>query len=68
MSLFSLREILNDNNAVLVEPDNPKALAEGIKKVLANKEMSNNIVKQAYQDAQKYTWKKRAENILNFIK
>jgi len=66
--LPSIREILNENNAVLVEPDNSKELAEGIKKVLVDKNMSNKLVNQAYQDVHKYTWQKRAQNILNFIK
>ena len=34
MNLPSFREVLNEENCILVEPDNPKALAEGIKKAL----------------------------------
>ena len=33
--LPTIREILNEENAILVEPGNPKALAEGIEKVLS---------------------------------
>ena len=54
-------------NAILVEPDNPKALAEGIEFVLKNPDLSAKISKQAYKDVKKYTWKKRAKKILNFI-
>jgi glycosyltransferase involved in cell wall biosynthesis len=65
--LPSIREILNENNAVLVEPDNAEKLAEGIKKVLLNKDLADKISKQALEDVQGYTWQKRAEKILEFI-
>ena len=72
--LPSIREILDDpstgsgkGNAVLVEPDNQKALADGIKRALEDKELADKISKQAYSDVKNYTWKKRAEGIINFI-
>ena len=65
--LPSIREVLNENNSILVEPDNPEKLADGIKKVLQNQNLAEKISKQAYEDIKKYTWQKRAEHILNFI-
>ncbi len=64
-SLPSIKEVLNENNSVLVEPDNPKKLAEGINKVLKDKELGKRISKQARLDVMDYTWAKRAKNILN---
>jgi len=66
--LPSIREILNDNNAVLVEPDNPQSLAKAINQTLKNPDFSAKIAAQAYQDVQEYTWQKRTKNILKFIK
>ena len=66
--LPSIREILNENNAVLVEPNNPGKLAEGIKRVLQDKDFADKISKQAFEDVKNYTWQKRAERILEFIK
>jgi len=66
-SLPSFREILNDNNSILVEPDDSKAMAEGIQKILDNPKLAKQISAQAYKDIQKYTWDKRANKILNFI-
>jgi len=66
--LPSLREILNENNSVFVKPDDPEALAQGIKKVLQNPELADKISKQAFLDIQDYTWQKRAQKILNFMK
>jgi len=66
--LSSIGEVLSENNSILVEPDNPQALAEGIKKVLDDKELSQRISQQAYIDVKKYTWDKRAQKILDFVK
>ena len=66
--LPSFGEVLNDRNAVLVKPDNVKALAEGIKKVLSSSGIAKRISERAYKDVQEYTWDKRVEKILKFIK
>ena len=65
--LPSLREVLNKKNAILVEPDNPSALAKGINFILKNPNFSAEISKQAHKDVHKYTWNKRAKKILGFI-
>ncbi len=65
--LPSFREILNEKNCIFVEPDNPEAMAIGIKKVLNDLELSKKISEQAYQDVQNYTWDNRARKILEFI-
>lgn len=65
--LPSLREVLSENNAILVEPDNPQELAEGIKRALKSTDFSVRISVRAYEDVQKYSWQKRAKNILKFV-
>ena len=65
--LPSLREVLRDSeNAVLVEPDDPKALAEGIRRALSDTELAARIGRQAKEDVEQYTWEKRAVNIVAF--
>ncbi len=66
--LPSIREVLSENNSVLIELDSSKALIEGIKKVLRGSDFSDKIAKQAFVDVQSYTWEKRTKNILEFIK
>jgi glycosyltransferase involved in cell wall biosynthesis len=66
--LPSIREILNNNNAILIEPSNPKILAEAIKKILNNSFLAEKISNQALEDVRKHTWDKRAEKIINFLK
>ena len=65
--LTSIRENLNEENSILVKPDDPAALAEGILKISENKALADSLVKKAFQDVQLYTWDKRAERILEFI-
>jgi len=65
--LPSIREILNENNAILVKPDNPGVLAQGIKKVLQDPELFVKISNQAFKDVQNYTWRRRTEKIIKFI-
>jgi len=66
--LPSFREVLNEDNSILVESDNPQAMAEGIKKAFNDVRFSVKISEQAYQDVQKYSWDNRAKSILEFIK
>jgi glycosyltransferase involved in cell wall biosynthesis len=65
--LPSLREVLaNGRNAVLVEPDDPKALAEGIERMLGDAELAACIGQQAREDVRQYTWGERAVDITTF--
>ena len=67
-NLPSTREILRDGkNAVLVEPDDPRGLAEGIKRVLDDPDLARTISKQAYSEVRQYSWDERARKILEFV-
>lgn len=69
--LPSLREILNEKNALFFVPDDAHSLAEAIKKALSdtneNKEFLKNLQTQQSSDILKYSWEKRAETIISFI-
>lgn len=65
--LPSLREVLNENNSLLVEPGRAESLAGGIKRVLSDPELGGKIAARAGEDARKYSWEKRAERIMEFI-
>ena len=65
--LPSLREILNETNAILVIPNDALALAEGIQNVLSDPRLADIISQNAFEDVQKYSWQKRAVNIVTFI-
>lgn len=66
--LPSIREILNNYNSVLVDPDDSEKLAKAINLVLSDATLSDKISKQSFTDVQKYSWLSRAKNIISFIK
>lgn len=65
--LPAILEILNERNAILVEPDDPKALAAGIEQALKNEAFSAMMVKQAFADVQGFTWQRRVQGILSAL-
>lgn len=66
--LPSTREILCDGvNALLVQPNNPRALADGIQKILNDSQLAERLAQNAYEDVSGYTWEKRAERIIHFL-
>ena len=66
--LPSIREILrHGENAWLVEPGSPSALAEGMRSLFCDRPLLGKIAKEAQHDAEKYTWKRRASAILHYL-
>ena len=66
--LPSVKEVLNNQNAIFCQPDDPADLAQKIKQVLIDNVFAQKIAAQAYQDAHKYTWEKRVGRIIDLIK
>ena len=66
--LPSIREVLSEKNAVIVKPDDPKELAQGIKKVINDKKLVQSMSEKAFKDVDNYTWEKRVKSILDFIR
>ena len=64
--LPSIREILNGDNAFLIDSDNSQKLASAIDKVLKNASLSNSMAVKAILDVKKYTWEERTRKIINF--
>jgi len=65
--LPSLREVLNEENSVLVTPDDPAALIDGIRMILNDAGFARSIADRAFQDVTPRTWDNRARDILEFI-
>ncbi len=66
--LPSIREVLrHGENAWLVPPGDPKALAEGIRHLLENPDLAERLAQQARKDVRQYTWKRRAAVILRHV-
>ena len=66
--LPSLREVLDDgDNALLVPPDDPRALASAIRRLLVNPGLADRLRRTAYQNVQGYTWDARANRIIEAL-
>lgn len=66
-SLPSFQEILNYDNAVLVEPEDPEKLAEGMKKAFYDRNLTEKITQSAFENVRSRTWGQRAQIIKNYI-
>lgn len=68
-NLPTLAEILKDGEtALLVPPNDPGALGESILHLESNPVFSTKLAKNAYIEVvDKYTWKKRASNIIDLL-
>ncbi len=65
-NLPALREVLNEESAVLVKAGDERALASSVEYILQNNEVSGRLAKKAYSDVEKYTWDGRARKITDF--
>lgn len=66
--LPSIREILcHEEQALLVPPDDPAQLAEGILRVTQDADLAQRLVNHAYAQVRDYTWENRAAKIVDFV-
>ncbi len=63
----SIREILNDTNAIFVEADQPEKMKEAIVSVFRLSDQGESLANKAFEDVCEHTWQKRASRILKFI-
>lgn len=64
--LPSICEVLNDSNSILVKPNSPLDLLNGLELAL-NTELAYKVATQALTDVTEYTWIKRASKIISFL-
>jgi glycosyltransferase involved in cell wall biosynthesis len=65
--LPSVREVVSDQAALFVPPDDPDALHGAIKKVLADIALQEKLARGALVEVQNHTWTARASRISSFI-
>jgi glycosyltransferase involved in cell wall biosynthesis len=62
--LPSIREVLHDGeNALLVEPGNPAAIAAALRTLSADRALAARLARAAFDDAAEYSWARRAERL-----
>ena len=55
----------HQENAYLVEPDSPDAIASAVQTLVDHPNLAAQMVEQAWQEVQQYTWSRRAQDILH---
>jgi glycosyltransferase involved in cell wall biosynthesis len=66
--LPTIREVLNETNAVIVPPGNPSALAVALKELFADTARAERLSAAAYEHVQHYSWTARTERVLAFLR
>jgi glycosyltransferase involved in cell wall biosynthesis len=59
-----LREVLNDTNAVLCDPEDIEAWAHALVRARADAAWREQISSQAWRDVQQYSWRRRVQRIV----
>jgi glycosyltransferase involved in cell wall biosynthesis len=60
-NMLVIKEVLNENNSILVEPDNVDEWSDAVNKLYENSDMRNSIADKSYNEFVKYyTWLNRA--------
>lgn len=67
-ALQGITDVLNEGNAVLVEPDNLDLSAATLRRLLDDEDRRHAIAKQARADSQNYTWQSRGKKTVEFIR
>jgi glycosyltransferase involved in cell wall biosynthesis len=62
--LPEFRKFLNDQNSILIKPEEPAMLKEAILKLKKDSSYGDRLTLQAYQTVKNFTWDRRAQEIL----
>lgn len=67
--LPALREVLRDGeNALLIPPEDPVALAAAMRRLLADRALAERLAGQAARDVRAYSWEARGKSIVEFLR
>ncbi len=66
--LESMKEVVDRESAVLVRPDDPEALAEGIRSLKVHPDRARIQASRAYEKVRSQTWEFRAETVVDFLR
>jgi glycosyltransferase involved in cell wall biosynthesis len=62
------RDVLNADNAIFVEPENPEALAAGIRRAVEDPQLARRVAARALEDVRSMTYRQRAAGLVAFFR
>jgi glycosyltransferase involved in cell wall biosynthesis len=66
--LPAIREVLrHEETAILAKPDDPMAMAAGIRRVVEDRALAAKVAARARIEVEEYTWERRAERLMRFF-
>jgi glycosyltransferase involved in cell wall biosynthesis len=65
--LPAIREVLNEQNSILCDPDNFHCWVNAIESAILNPRMKETLSNKARQDVLRYTWNRRAKRIIKYF-
>ncbi len=65
--LPTIREVLSEQNSIIVPPGNPKKLAAALETTLQNHDGAQSLANQAYNDVASFSWTARTARVLAYI-
>jgi glycosyltransferase involved in cell wall biosynthesis len=65
--LATIREVLNEHNAYIVQPGDEGELARAIEHILSSPDEAVTKSTQALSDVGMYSWEQRAQRLIVFI-
>jgi len=68
IDLPSVREILNETNAVFFSANDPVSLANAINNLYRNQQLRQSISQQALRDSERYSYSRKAHSILDLVR
>ncbi len=67
-NLPSLKEILDKETTLFIKPPDSLDLAEAVKEILRNPELGKRIAEKAFLKVQDFTWEKRGQKVIDFLR
>lgn len=65
--LPTIREVLDEESAIMVSPGDPAALSQAMKRTFAEPGIARLLAERAYEKVSEYSWQRRTERILEHI-
>jgi len=53
----------HEDNALLVDPDDPAALAAALGRIASDRALAVRLARRAFEDAAEFSWERRAERL-----